>query len=380
MYKIIKASLWNIDGKLELNSEIFEELQLHAISSIPAPILSHITMSSELQKAWRNVILQQVAYYSSYKYSQSKLPINVPYVILKGTSAAQYYPHPEFRTMGDIDIMTRREDYDTAYNQLKEAGYYIVDQKEREVTFRKNNIMIELHRCFSSFNDPKQSEYLDDLIVKNITPSHVLPDLVNGLVLLEHISQHLENGLGLRQIIDWMMFVDKCLPDEKWLEFEPLSERIGLKKLAITVTRMCEIYLGLPERKWCKVADEMVCKNLIDYVLSCGNFGSKWKTDNDVGKRVLTYTRGPISTIKWLQERGMVNWKAAQKRKILRNFAWLYQAIRYVYKGVSQEGSFLSVKEEYLAAKKRNLLFNSLGVKQKSKGLVVYRNGKYVKK
>ena len=94
-------------------------------------------------------------------------------------------------------------------------------------------------------------------------------------MILEHISQHLENGLGLRQIIDWMMFVHKCLPDENWPEFQVLASNIGMETLAIVMTRMCELHLGLPERMWCKSADNELCGQLMDYILACGNFGEK---------------------------------------------------------------------------------------------------------
>ena len=38
------------------------------------------------------------------------------------------------------------------------------------------------------------------------------------------------------------------------------------------------------------------------------------------------------------------------------------------------------IREEYDESKKRTALFEALGVKQKAKGLVTYRNGEYVKR
>ena len=64
----------------------------------------------------------------------------------------------------------------------------------------------------------------------------------------------------------------------------------------------------------------------------------------------------------------------------LRPFAWIYQAGRYISRGFGQKGSSVTLKKEYEAARKRIVLFDSLGVKQKAKGLVVYKEGKYVKK
>ena len=170
---------------------------------------------------------------------------------------------------------------------------------------------------------------------------------MNGLVLLEHISQHLEHGLGLRQIIDWMMFIEKCLPDEKWPEFEPMAENIGLKNLAIIAARMCEIYLGLPERQWCADADKALCGHLMNYVLDSGNFGKKWNGAEKTGENVFASATTPMATVRLLQERGVVNWPAVQKYRFLRPFAWIYQAFRYVSRGFSRENASKKLNNEY---------------------------------
>ena len=79
--------------------------------------------------------------------------------------------------------------------------------------------------------------------------STVLPDDENGIVLLSHIRQHLESGLGLRQIIDWMMFVRSYLNDEMWFSsFHEKAQRTGLESLAVITTKMCQKYLGLTKK------------------------------------------------------------------------------------------------------------------------------------
>ncbi len=383
LLNLLKASLWGTDVATVTEVD-FEEMKIHAIAALPTDVLSQANLDTELQYEWKNNILQQIAYNTNYIYQQERLPISVPYVVLKGTSAAKYYPHPEYRTMGDIDIMTRREDYETACRCLLENGFTehenrIEEDFGRHRGFARNGIEVEVHAFFALLNDPRKAEYLDDTIIKNINPSHMLPDLVNGLVLLEHFAQHMEEGIGLRQVVDWMMFVDKCLPDEKWNEFRKMAHSIGLEKLAIIATRMCEIFLDLPAHTWCKNADEMVCRKLMDYILVSGNFGRKYKSKNGPGASVLTYARTPFALFRLLQDRGLVNWKAAQNNTFLRPFAWLYQLGRYMNKGLGRKKAILELKEEYETARNRVSLFDALGVKQTSKGLAVYRDGRYVK-
>lgn len=362
---------------------IYNELSNHAVLTLTASIVNQLNPPEELRDAWKKRTLQQITNNIQYEYVQKHLPISVPYVILKGTSAAQYYPHPEYRTMGDIDVMTRREDFERACNDLIQNGFCeIYDHEEhsgRHRSFVKQDVVIEIHLYFAMLNDPQAAQYLDDLIVENINNSHVLPDMINGLTILEHISQHLEEGLGLRQIIDWMMFVDKCLPDDQWPEFENYAKRIGLDKLAVVATHMCEIYLGLPQRKWCEEADESTCQQLMNYVLSSGNFGKKMTSDTDISKNVFASARTIKSAFALLQNQGLINWKAAAKHKVLRPFAWIYQLGRYIVRGLRREQAITKLKSEILAAHKRTAMFDMLGVKTSAKGVVVYKDGKYVK-
>lgn len=377
---LIKLSIWGKGACSKIDEKVYEEMKNHTILALPTAILPKMDITSALQNKWHKAIMQQLAYYTQYKYEQSNLPISVPYVVLKGTSAAQYYPHTEYRAMGDIDIITRREDFSIACQELINNGYRVKKQLNREVGFVKNGIIIEVHRSFAALNDPNRANYLDDLIISNIGSTHVLPGLINGLVLLEHISQHLENGLGLRQIIDWMMFVDKCLPDEKWTEFNHMVKQIGLTKLAIVVTRMCELYLGLPTRKWCKDTDDDICYALLDYIYNSGNFGNK--QNNDTGRSIQTiYNIYSISSFfKLLQKHGKMNWNLAQKYRLFHPFAWMYQLCHFINKGLRRNEAIAQFNNEYRKVVERKKLFSALGVKETSKGLAVYQNGKYRKK
>lgn len=380
LFRILKVSIWECrEDSLDISKDDFEEMKKHAIAALPASILPKLSLPNELCSEWKLVILQQVAYYAKCRHAESNLPLTIPYVILKGTSAAQYYPHPEYRTMGDIDIMTSHENFGTAYQQLLDDGYIIVSEHDREIGFQKNGIIVELHRSFASLSEPEQAEYFDNLIIDNITSNHILPDAINGLVLIEHIYKHLRGGLGLRQIIDWMLFVDKCLPDGKWPEFQKMVSAVELDKFTIAATRMCEMYLGLPKRKWCAAADEEICRQLMEYVIGNGNFGNKRTDDSSITESVIAYARTPGATFRLLQKQGLVNWKAAQKYKLLRPIAWIYQAGRYVIKGIRRDDAFAKLKTEYDVARKRVAMFDSLGVSKSSEGHAIYKDGEYVR-
>ena len=93
----------------------------------------------------------------------------------------------------------------------------------------------------------------------------VLPWQQNGLELIWHIREHLYNGLGLRHIIDWMMFVHFFLRDTaQFNSFYKVLEGTGLYNLAKTITRLCQLYLGLEgDFAWCLDIDANTCNELM---------------------------------------------------------------------------------------------------------------------
>ena len=380
VYNLIQASLWGntIPG---VDRSVFEEMKSHGIAALAAPVLDRLVLPGDLRHDWETAVAAQIAHYCRYIDAENSLPVHVPYVILKGTSAAQYYPHPEYRGMGDLDIMTSREDCKTAFEQLLEAGFEKADDDShpRHRTFRSKRLEVEVHLSFASMNDAAHAQYLDDLIISHINPSHVLPDLINGLTLLEHISHHLEEGLGLRQIIDWMMFTHQCLPDKAWPVFQKMAVAAGLEKLAIVTTRMCEIYLGLSPRSWSAQADPSLCEQLIQYIMASGNFGQKLDSDAQVVHEMLSLKHNPKEAFRRLQVRGLIHWQSAQDHRILRPFAWLYQIGHYCRMSLSRKQALASFHNDLNAAQQKNNLLEALNARQNSKGLVVYQDGEYKK-
>ncbi|MBQ2627007.1 MAG: nucleotidyltransferase family protein [Eubacterium sp.] len=357
---LIKFTLWGI-GKPEADEGVFSDLKDHTLIALPADLLTSMNLSEELAARWKNEVLQHLMSYFSYKEQEKELPLTVPYVLMKGSAAGQYYPKPEYRSMGDIDLITKSEDFETACNDMLSGGYEEIPcYYSRHRQFIKNNIVVEVHRSFAIPDNPERARRVDQLIRENINESHFLPDLVNGIVLLEHIRYHLKMGLGLRQILDWMLFADKCLPDEKWPEFQAMAGDTDLEKLAVATTRMCELYLGLPEHEWCRNADKKVCRQLMNLVLDSGNFARNFGHDGFVSSQFFTSAKTLKGALAFLQSRG--DWHLEQEygHKPIPIVGGLYQLGRYLVQGFHRKGTFRKLLTEYRVGKERNDLFDAL--------------------
>lgn len=234
----------------------------------------------------------------------------IPFVIIKGAAAAMAYPDPYLRAAGDVDFLVRRCDYEKTAALLEESGFELNHEKlswMHHYGYKYRKVSFELHSRLGSI---KQSDdRLISLFEEGIMNSErkeigsfsfpVLPEDLNGLSLLFHINQHLRTGLGLRQIIDWMMYIDR-LPTDVWdNQVLPLLRQTGMEKLALTVTAMCQRYLGL--RKIVEESESYPCRELMDYILEKGNFGRK------SGKY------GKISSVSLVSSSPVRFWKRLQK-------------------------------------------------------------------
>ena len=299
-------------------------------------------------------------------YGQQKLlqlldENHIDCVILKGAAAAMSYPQPTLREMGDVDFLVRREDYEKTADLLEQNGFQLEHEKNikaHHYTYIKDGITFELHKRMAIVRE--SDEELIALFDNGITNREirqegkywfpVLPADLNGLVLLLHINQHLRIGLGLRQIIDWMMYVDRN-GIEKVL---PLVRKTEMEKFAFTVTAMCQKYLGL--KTIVPMKDDYPCDDLMAYVLAKGNFGRKNGEEGKIAAVFLDMS-SPIRIFKRLQAGGQERWKAVKEYKVLRPFAWVYQ-ISFIIRELRQNKITLSKfwKQKEIGLEQRELV------------------------
>ena len=346
LLELLKASLFGAEPSFPDGVDwdaVRQEAQAQTVIALAAPFVP-----AEEQPKWQERVQQNTAHFMRVLYEQSELvklltAHDFSFIILKGSAAAVYYPVPSRRTMGDIDFLVQPERYEEARILLEENGYRFISDhdSDRDYEYYKGGVSIEIHRRYSDRDWDFEDVVLDGMarprtreLCGRRFPS--LDDAVNGLVLLDHVRHHLRGGLGIRQIIDWMMFVHSVLDDAFWEQsFAPLARQTGLDRLAIVMTQMCRLKLGLPDRiTWCDGADDATALELFEYVMNLGNFGCKVP---DVYRPMewVSMEYQELGLFRFLQSNGLATWKAAKKYAFLRPFAWLYQIFRFIGKGFS---------------------------------------------
>ncbi len=290
----LKASLFNEEFCRACDTswnDVVIEAKAQTVIGLISPIFPVLKETSEQVKVmYMRILFEQDRLIKCFDNA------HIPCVIIKGCAAAKNYPMPYLRTMGDIDILVPRSRFIESMDLLNSNGYSFdlakgkvdrISEDTREVAYMKNGVSIELHQRFSSVGlnvDSILETAIDrrEYCVLNGFRFPILPLTENGLVLLGHINQHLkQNELGLRQIIDWAMYIHSIVDKDTWIRlFLPLLEQTELLSLAAYVTEMCKRYLGLPDEVSFGVnVDSELVEELMEIILCDGNFGRKVNAD-----------------------------------------------------------------------------------------------------
>ena len=210
----------------------------------------------------------------------------IPCAVLKGTSVAYLYPHPELRTIGDIDILVDEENLDEACRALQADGFAPSYTAEKHLCLQKGAVWVEMHRMASVFPESEKGRFTKQTMTDALRHTQeaeiggvrfpMLSGAYQIIALLAHMEQHLAtSGIGLRQVCDWAVTAHalrNCFDGETLA----LLERCGLLRFAQIMTRLCEKHLGLPPCSWITDASDALVDAMLADVLDGGNFQSQY--------------------------------------------------------------------------------------------------------
>lgn len=202
-------------------------------------------------------------------------------VLLKGQGVAQNYPIPLHRQCGDIDIYVGTQDFDKSNCIAHELDIRDYEEgiTEHHSHFKWQGVDVENHRIpavlfgrklIRAFNKHLKEWYpgLSQTAVIHTSDIAVPPAAFDAVFLFLHFYTHFVlNGVGIRQVCDWVMLLHKHRPfvtdvlgfDMEWQTFGYIAVR----------------YLGLPEKEMPYYTDKYSdkAKRVIELILKDGNFG-----------------------------------------------------------------------------------------------------------
>lgn len=212
-------------------------------------------------------------------------------VLLKGRGLAQYYPYPELRQCGDIDLYIAPEDALKAYDVLKAKASRIDDPLYvhcgKHYTAKVNEVEVEIHRHINthafrryrrSFEQFSSKGLNEDLQVLRLDGAQICtPETTfNAYYIFDHLFEHfLVSGVGFRQLCDWMLFLH-CNRDgiDRERLRQMLTDLNMLRPWQVFGSVLVE-HFGMPAGEFPMYDPQVRQDKVMAHILEEGNFGKE---------------------------------------------------------------------------------------------------------
>lgn len=198
----------------------------------------------------------------------------IPFIPLKGAVLRQDYPQPWMRTVGDVDVLVRREELERAVACLTDR---LGCEKRTEGThdvslFTPGGVHIELHHTLVEEGRAAQSAAVLSRVWELSRPEreggcrYGMPDALFYVYHIAHMAKHVERGgCGVRPLLDlWL------------LERKPHDPAARADLLAQSgLVRFAEVCRGLVACRFRGDEPEEAQRRMEAYILDGGLYGSQ---------------------------------------------------------------------------------------------------------
>ncbi len=210
-------------------------------------------------------------------------------VFMKGQTVALRYPNPLHRTPGDIDFVVSLKDFDRTMAVMEKIGK--VDHglvHEHHGMAWVDGVTIEPHYKVHNYQRPSTDQAMQEMF-SSVFPSKlsyadidgyevpVFSPTIESVFLTSHMVNHVyEEGLGLRQVIDYAMFLHHCADKIDWLQHHEFLHQMRMERAWRIFTCICVDYLGmsLPSQvESFSHQEKMWAEKMMTDIMRVGNFG-----------------------------------------------------------------------------------------------------------
>lgn len=181
----------------------------------------------------------------------------IPMMLLKGYGLSLFYPVPEHRPCGDIDIWLFGRQPEADKLVAREWGVPVDVHKEHHTTFDVDGIMVENHYDLVNNETHSSNRRIEQPLKRfasrpgeSVELGGVPVDLpsvpFNALFLLRHAAVHFAAiNIGLRHVLDWYVFIERNAGKIDWEELHELAREANMDRFLECLNAICTEELGL---------------------------------------------------------------------------------------------------------------------------------------
>ena len=303
----------------------------------------------------------------------------IDFIFLKGSYLKTLYPESYLRSMGDIDVLVRKDKMEEIHKILEENGFSNWTNSSSHDCFIKNKINVEIHPLLDSdFSDEYQ-----DLFIKPWSYTYKLNEYeyqlypeYNFFYQLYHLIKHLyHSGVGYRSIIDLYLLLKTNENEINEERFNEIYYRFPNKEFVLNIAVIInDIFKENCLKTILKNAkiERVILNQFIDYIFEAGTHGTGEDHNMFIGDIARKHKRKEwivFTKIKFLFSKTFLPYKQMKgmyryliKCPILLPFAWIARFFKLLFSKRSRS------KLKRLEVSKTEImkvedLFNKIGIK-----------------
>ena len=290
----------------------------HKVMALLHPVLEHAGLQESIWKIvdrkGEQTVRQSYRLLMLSRYVIGLLKENgIDAILLKGCGTAAWYPVPELRKSGDIDLLFKSEDETRkALQILAQQGFVTTEDQPANhhiVCESRDSVSLELHMSLAEpFDSEKTNRFLADC-------------------QKEYFAH--------RRVVDCMgvAFWESPLSEEEKKIFLRLTQESGTFGFAVMMTRVCVKYLGLREKQvefLMQAEPKDVCdltEELMAEIFEAEEFGHSSKD-----RMVVLRGTGLMDYAREFHHQMKLNYPKAGKIMVLYPVLWIMTLCGFLYR------------------------------------------------
>ena len=198
-------------------------------------------------------------------------------MVLKGLGLSLYYPRPQLRPFGDIDIYLF-DKFDEGNRIMDKYGCNVDDSYYRHYEFGFGGFNIENHSCFVETRINDTNKYIENQLQSMVAGTRSDPSLAgillpspdfNALFLARHASWHFaRESIRLRDLCDWALFLNAEIGNIDMGRYMEQLRKSGLDRFVSIMTDISKDKLGLDVNLPYSQHHPELCERVFDDIIN----------------------------------------------------------------------------------------------------------------
>ena len=241
----------------------------------------------DIYKKFEDAFFETIIRYDAQSAVKEKLDSilcenKIKHIFFKGAEIREYYPVPEVRAMGDIDILIQPEQRDTVRSLLTSNKFEVKNENGPVYDYVKDGVLIEMH---TNLVNGRVGNSCADKYFKNAMEKAEYDGYRGSFdadyhfaYLITHIAHHFWfYGAGIKLILD-LAVMQKHFEIDHIVVMEHM-QKLGLEQFARVILTVCQKWFGIGIDYG---ADTQVTEKFITYF---GAFGNSKRNNASVVQR-----------------------------------------------------------------------------------------------